>query len=81
MIYRQNVPALASNSTNWLLLAAPDIYLYGALLEAAPYLQNDDRIQTWGAGLATALDGLNNLNLTASFNAAPIAMRVSGVTP
>lgn len=81
MVYRQNVPALASNDTNWLLLAAPDIYLYGALLEAAPYLQNDDRIATWGAGLSTALDGLNKLNLAAAFNAGPVAMRVTGVTP
>jgi hypothetical protein len=39
----------ASNTTNWLLTAAPDVYLYGALMQAAPYLQDDARITTWAA--------------------------------
>lgn len=81
MVYRKNIPALASNSTNWLLTLAPDAYLYGALLESAPYIKEDARIQTWGAGLSSALDGLNNLGLTSTFNTGPMAMRVSGITP
>jgi hypothetical protein len=81
MVYRQNVPALASNSTNWLLTLAPDLYLYGALLESAPYIKEDARIQVWGAGLSSALDGLNTLGLTSTFNAGPMTMRPSGVTP
>ena len=36
-----------SNTSNWLLSSSPDIYLYGSLLQAAPYLQDDARIQTW----------------------------------
>jgi hypothetical protein len=81
MVYRKNVPALSSNSTNWLLTLAPDIYLYGALLESAPYIKEDARIQTWGLGFSAALDGLNNLGLTSTFNAGPMVMRMSGVTP
>lgn len=81
MVYRKNVPALAANSTNWLLTLAPDAYLYGALLESAPYIKEDARIQTWGTGLASALDGLNNLGLTSTFNAGPMQMRPSGATP
>jgi hypothetical protein len=81
MIYRQNVPPLASNSTNWLLTLAPDLYLYGALMESAPFLKNDDRLQTWGSGFKTALDDLNALGLTSAFNAGPVRVRVSGVTP
>lgn len=40
-----------SNSVaiNWLLESSPDIYLYGALLQAAPYLQDDARIQVWSS--------------------------------
>jgi hypothetical protein len=41
MVYRQNIPPLAANSPNWLLTLAPDLYLYGALLESAPYLKED----------------------------------------
>jgi hypothetical protein len=79
MIYRANLPALASNSTNWLLTLAPDAYLYGALLESAPYIKEDARIQTWGAGLKNALDDLNNLGLTSTFNAGPMQVRPSGL--
>lgn len=81
MVYRKNIPALASNSTNWLLDLAPDAYLYGALLESAPYIKEDARIQTWGAGLSSALSGLNNLGLTSTFNAGPMQVRPSGATP
>lgn len=81
MVYRQNIPALASNSTNWLLALAPDAYLYGALLESAPYIKEDARIQTWALGLKTALDDLNALGLTSTFNAGPMQVRISGQTP
>jgi len=78
MVYRQNIPSLADNSTNWLLALAPDLYLYGALLESAPYIKEDNRIQTWGLGFSTALADLNNLGLTSTFNAGPMTVRVSG---
>jgi hypothetical protein len=81
MVYRKNIPALASNSTNWLLTLAPDAYLYGALLESAPYLDNDERIQTWGLGFTTAIDGLNRLGQQASYNSGPMHMTITGATP
>jgi hypothetical protein len=78
MVYRQNIPSLASNGTNWLLTLAPDLYLYGALLESAPYIKEDARIQTWGLGLTASLGDLNNLGLTSTFNAGPMTVRPSG---
>jgi len=36
-----------TNTTNWLTEYAPQLLLYGALLEATPFLKNDDRIPTW----------------------------------
>lgn len=42
------VPITASNyASNPLLAAHPDLYLYGALAESAPYLQHDERIPVW----------------------------------
>jgi hypothetical protein len=38
---------LATTSTNWLLTNHPDLFLYGALKHAAPYIQNDPRIVIW----------------------------------
>jgi hypothetical protein len=81
MIYRKNIPALADNSTNWLLTLAPDVYLYGALLESAPYLDNDERIQTWLLGFTSAIDGINRLGQQSAYNSGPLKMTVSGVTP
>ena len=48
----------ASNTTNWLLTQAPDIDLYGSLLQAAPYLQNDERIPVWVALYTKGIDDL-----------------------
>jgi hypothetical protein len=79
LVYRANIPPLASNVTNWLLAMAPDLYLYGALLESAPYINEDARIQTWGLGFTSALADLNNLGLTSSFNSGPMTVRPSGM--
>lgn len=66
MIYRGTVPALTvATPTNWLLTMAPDAYLYGVLLETAPYMKEDPRIEVWAAGLKTAFDGLNGLSADA----------------
>jgi len=35
------------NSTNWLLTEFPDVYLYGALTAAAPFLMEDGRLAMW----------------------------------
>ena len=78
MVYRQNLQPLASSGSNWLLSMAPDLYLYAALMESAPYIKEDARIQTWGQGFAASLGDLNNLGLTSTFNAGPMTVRVSG---
>lgn len=43
------LPPLLDDSiqTNWLTEYAPQLLLYGALLEATPFLKNDERIGTW----------------------------------
>ena len=47
LVYYAQIPALTdSNTTNWLLTLAPDIYLYGALLQSTPYLVDDQRLPT-----------------------------------
>ena len=48
----------STNTNNWLLSSSPDIYLYGSLLQAAPYLQDDARIQTWATLYERALNDL-----------------------
>lgn len=82
MVYRANLPGLtSSNPTNWLLSLAPDLYLYGALLEASPYLQFDERIAVWGSAMQSALQTLNALGERQSFDAGPSTIRLPGPTP
>lgn len=77
MIYRQNLPSLNSNSTNWLLTLAPDAYLFGVLLQSAPYIKQDGRIQVWAAAVQSALNDLNNLGSNSAFNAGPMQVRTT----
>lgn len=49
--------------TNFLTEFAPDLLLYGALLEAAPYLKNDQRLQTWQTLYDRAAQSLNGEDL------------------
>jgi hypothetical protein len=59
LTYYAKIPALTvSNTSNWLLVDSPDLYLYGSLLQAAPYLQDDQRITTWAALYTTAINDL-----------------------
>ena len=44
-----------ADGQNWFTLNAPDLLLYGALLEASPYLKDDDRIVVWKAAFSEAL--------------------------
>jgi hypothetical protein len=57
LTYYAKLTKLSSTVTsNWLLASSPDVYLYGALLQAAPYLQDDARIQTWATLYERALN-------------------------
>jgi hypothetical protein len=48
LTYFGKIPALSdSNTTNFLLSNYPQVYLYGALVEAQPYIMNDERLTTW----------------------------------
>jgi hypothetical protein len=52
-----------ANQTNWLTEYAPDLLLYGTLLEAAPFLKNDTRLATWQAMFDRAAQALSNEDL------------------
>ena len=60
LLYYAKIPALSdSNTTNWLLTASPDAYLYGSLLQAAPYLKDDERVTTWAQLYGAAIETIN----------------------
>jgi len=60
MLYFEKLAPLVTttNETNYLTTDIPDALLYASLLESAPFLKNDARIQTWEKQLAGALESI-----------------------
>lgn len=69
LFYYQEIPALTtSNTSNWLLTAAPDAYLYGSCLELMPFLMNDERIQVWKGAFDEAMNLIKEDDDAAKWN-------------
>lgn len=47
LYYERVQPLDSSNQTNWFTQYAPQALLYGSLLQAMPFLKNDERIPMW----------------------------------
>ena len=53
-------PLSDAASSNWVLATHPDVYLYGTLVQSAPYLMDDARLSVWGGLFTTALEDMLN---------------------
>jgi len=61
MLYYKTFTALsASNTTSDMLTNNPDVYLYGTLLEAEPFIMNDQRVPLWMAAFEKAVSDIQN---------------------
>ena len=61
MLYYKTFTALSdSATTNEMLTNNPDVYLYGTLLEAEPFIMNDQRIQVWLGAFDRAVASIQN---------------------
>ena len=59
MLYYKKFTALsASNTTSDMLTNNPDVYLYGTLLEAEPFIMNDERVALWATAFKQAIDDI-----------------------
>lgn len=57
--YYAKVAALSDAApTNTMLTNNPDIYLYGSLMEAEPFIMNDGRVALWQAAFARAIQDI-----------------------
>ena len=68
VVYYQKVPALAVNSTNWLLDNHPDAYLYGSLMHSAPYLHADERVGLWAGKYSQIIQQIKTSDENAKFS-------------
>lgn len=78
VLYTARTDALTdSNTTNWLLTYAPDVYLYGTLIHSAPYLKDDARTTVWAALYNAAVNNLNKDSAKAISGGSGMAIKVN----
>jgi len=64
-----------SSAQNWLMTNKPDVYLYGALLEAAIYFGNDEDAQRFYGLYCSAVNGLQAANAADRYSGGALQMR------
>lgn len=76
MVYYGKITPLSSQvSTNWLLTKAPDVYLYGSLMHAQPFLMDDQRMPVFAALYNARIDALNEESMKSTHSGSPLVAR------
>jgi hypothetical protein len=79
-VYYAKIPALTdAATTNWLITAAPNVYLYGSVLQAAIFQDDATRIGQFTPLFVSAVGGLNSSDKGARWGRS--VARVRGPTP
>lgn len=77
LVYRRNIPALTEAApTNWLLERAPDVYLYGVLLQANAWEVDTEAAGNWKAMWDEAIAELRMDGARRKWGAGPIGPRI-----
>ena len=80
MIYYGKITPLSSEvATNWLLTKAPDVYLYGSLLHAQPFLMDDQRLPVFAALYNARIEALNEESMKSTHSGSPLIARARRV--
>jgi hypothetical protein len=64
LYYERVQPLDSSNQSNWFTQYAPQALLYGSLLQAMPFLKNDERIPMWQAQYQQVITTLQAEDIT-----------------
>lgn len=66
-----------ANTSNVFLANYPDALLYGALIEAEPYLINDARSQLWATLYDRAIKNISDADQSGDYSGVPLQMKVT----
>ena len=66
-----------SNPSNVFLSNYPDALLYGALLQAEPYIMNDARIATWGSLYGSSIQLIQTSDENSEYSGIPLTMKLT----
>lgn len=64
LYYERVQPLDSSNQSNWFTQYAPQALLYGSLLQAMPFLKNDERMPMWQGNYDHIIEVLKTENIT-----------------
>lgn len=78
MAYYNFTPlSVAQGGVNWLLSKYPNLYLYGSLMQAAAYIDDNDAVTKWKAGRDEAMSKLQAAERKRKLGAGPLTVRPS----
>lgn len=71
-VYYAKTPSARVTGTNWYVENAPEVLLYGALLEATPFIRNDERLPVWNQFYQDAYQSLEDEYAASKHSMGPI---------
>jgi len=77
-IYYQKLQSLRTLDSTWYVVNAPEVLLYASLLEAEPFIRNDQRLPIWKSLLDDAIDSIETEEKSARFSSGALQARVEG---
>lgn len=76
-IYYAKQDPLRTTDPSWYVTNAPEVLLYGSLLEAVPFIHNDERLPVWQAFYQDAVQSLIDENDNAETSMGQLVQRAS----
>ena len=80
-VYYAKQDPLRTTDPSWYVTNAPEVLLYGSLLEAEPFIQRDERLPTWRSFYQEAVDTLRVENENAEVAKSRLSARLVGRAP
>lgn len=79
LTYYAELPVLASDGTNAVLSAHPDLYLYGVLAQHAQLVRDADGAQLWGTSYESILGNVTKADVKSRVDTATMRVRPRSV--
>ena len=81
LMFWQGPPTISASVVPRLFADNPDLYLYGSLIHAAPYLGDDARTLTWAGMFKQIVDDMAKEDRRARTSGAPLVVRSDSPNP
>ena len=80
IIYKKKLSGLSDDTdTDAILTNYPNVYIYATMLEATPFLVDDERIDVWGNLYKEEINSINEKSADFEWSGAPLMMKNLGV--